>query len=150
MVAEGLFDAIDAAAWSVSFVPHDGVALQTVRGIESRLEPRLEQRELRLASDDPYALKEFPLTRWALQRRQGFLALRDASDHDPAERSVLETLDYLWRQSRFRRSPGLSVDELPPRTLPPQCDRHRGGEAVVVRGESWSIRTRQGSNRSQE
>jgi DNA-binding transcriptional ArsR family regulator len=94
VVAMILTEALDAAAWSVSFAARDDDVLHTVRGIDARVDPATQERITSPAAPDDYSLAAYPRTVEALRRLDGFFVARTALEHDPSERALLEQLDY--------------------------------------------------------
>jgi diguanylate cyclase (GGDEF)-like protein len=88
-VASGFADALNAAAWAVSFAPADGDRIHTIsvaNDRDARLRPLRPEVDL-----DAYPLSTYPSTARLVRAGAGALTvLRDDPAADPAERSLLE------------------------------------------------------------
>jgi diguanylate cyclase (GGDEF)-like protein len=94
LLAYEISRAVDAAAWSISATTEDGTGIQTVRGVESQLDPGSGLRVVELAEDVVYPLADYPTTAEALQTGTAFVVDIDRPGADPAEVEVLRELGY--------------------------------------------------------
>ena len=88
-VAVHLSEALNAAAWAVSFVPAGGDTIHTVAQADSR-DRRIEGLRLEV-DNDVYAIDDYPATARLIRAGAGaFVARADDSNADRAERALLE------------------------------------------------------------
>jgi diguanylate cyclase (GGDEF)-like protein len=89
-VAVHLSEALNAAAWAISFVPAGGDTIHTVAQADSR-DQRVEGLRLEV-DNDIYAIDEYPATARLIRAGAGaFVARADDSNSDAAERALLQT-----------------------------------------------------------
>jgi diguanylate cyclase (GGDEF)-like protein len=88
-VASGFAEALNAAAWAVSFAPAGGDRIHTISVANDR---EARRRPLRPEVDlDAYPLSTYPITARLVRAGSGAITVgRDDPDADPAERSLLE------------------------------------------------------------
>jgi diguanylate cyclase (GGDEF)-like protein len=90
-VAVALSEALNTAAWAISFAPAGGETIHTVSAADGR-DKRLEGLHLGLV-DDVYSLDDYPATSRLIRAGAGAFVTRvDDHDADRAERSLLELL----------------------------------------------------------
>jgi diguanylate cyclase (GGDEF)-like protein len=90
-VAVGLSEALNTAAWAISFAPAGGETMHTVSVADGR-DKRLEGLHLGL-DNDVYSLDDYPATGRLIKAGAGaFVARVDDQGADYAERSLLELL----------------------------------------------------------
>jgi diguanylate cyclase (GGDEF)-like protein len=90
-VAAALSEALNAAAWAISFVPAAGDTIHTVATADGR-DKRLDGLRLGL-ENEVYAVAEYPATQRLVQAGAGaFVARVDDQAADRAERTLLELL----------------------------------------------------------
>jgi diguanylate cyclase (GGDEF)-like protein len=90
-VAVALSEALNTAAWAISFAPAGGETVHTVSAADGR-DKRLEGLHLGLV-DDVYALDDYPATARLIRAGAGaFVARVEDEGADHAERSLLELL----------------------------------------------------------
>jgi hypothetical protein len=90
-VAVALSEALNTAAWAISFAPAGGDTIHTVAAADGR-DKRLEGLRLGL-DNEVYSMHEYPATRRLLQAGAGaFVARVDDQTADRAERTLLELL----------------------------------------------------------
>jgi diguanylate cyclase (GGDEF)-like protein len=88
-VAIHLAEALNAAAWAVSFAPAGGDNIHTVAQADTR-DQRLEGMRLEV-DNDIYAIDDYPATARLIRAGAGAFVVRvDDSTADPAERALLE------------------------------------------------------------
>ncbi len=88
-VAAGLSDALNAAAWAISFAPAGSGFIRTVSIADGR-DQRIEGLRIEV-DNDVYAVYEYPATAALIEAGAGFFTLRvDDENGDPAERALLE------------------------------------------------------------
>ncbi|HEV2874312.1 MAG TPA: HD domain-containing phosphohydrolase [Thermoleophilaceae bacterium] len=89
-VAVHLSEALNAAAWAVSFAPAGGDTIHTVAQADTR-DQRVEGLRLEV-DNDVYAIDDYPATARLIRAGAGaFVAHVDDSTADGAERALLET-----------------------------------------------------------
>lgn len=93
LVIGGVAEAVNAAAWTISFCPHDSQDLRSVVAADSR---DLRLRGLRMGLDDEvYVLGDYPATEALVEAGAGaFVIDRHDRDADPAERNLLREMGY--------------------------------------------------------
>ena len=90
-VAVALSEALNTAAWSISFAPDGGETIHTVSTADDR-DKRLEGLHLGL-DNEVYSVAEYPATAALLEAGAGaFVARVDDQSADRAERTLLELL----------------------------------------------------------
>jgi hypothetical protein len=88
-VAVVLSEALNAAAWAISFVPAGGDTIHTVRQADSR-DQRVEGLRIEV-DNDVYAIDHYPATARLIHAGAGaFVARVDDTGADAAERALLE------------------------------------------------------------
>ncbi|CAN5922394.1 hypothetical protein BH23ACT10_BH23ACT10_11490 [soil metagenome] len=89
-VADVIAEACDLSRWSFSRIDDDG-GIRTQRLRLRRTRPASRHCNVVPPEDEFYLLDDYPLTRAAIEERVPFWIAVDREDHDPDERSVLQS-----------------------------------------------------------